>query len=68
MIEVTERRGRRRKQLMNDFKGKAEYLKEEKVDRTPWRTSSRRGVGPVVGKTTELIMSIYINTHSFIII
>jgi hypothetical protein len=58
MVEVTERRGRRRKQLRNDFKGKREYLKEETLDGTQWRTGSRRGVGPVVGQTTELITNI----------
>jgi hypothetical protein len=51
-MEVAERRGRRRKQLLNDFKGKKEYLKKETLDRTPWRIRSTRGVGPVVGQTT----------------
>jgi hypothetical protein len=34
-IEVTQRRGRRRKQLLDDFKGKRGYckLKEEALDR-----------------------------------
>jgi hypothetical protein len=63
MIEVTERRGRRRKQLLNDFKGNRESLKEETVDRTPWRTRRRRGAGLVEGKIAELIMNIHtINT------
>ena len=60
MTEVTEIRGRKCKQLLNDFKGKREYLKEETLDRIPWGTRSRRGAGPVVGDTTELIMNIYI--------
>ena len=36
----TERRKRRRKQLLNDFKEKRVYwiLKEEALDRTMWRT------------------------------
>jgi hypothetical protein len=36
--EVTERRGRRRKQVLDYLKGKTEYckLKEEALDRNPW--------------------------------
>jgi hypothetical protein len=39
-IEMTGRRGRRRKQLLDDLKGKKSYwkLKEEALDRTLWRT------------------------------
>jgi hypothetical protein len=53
-IEVTGRRGRRRKQLLNDLKDKREYwkLKEEALDRTLWRTRFGRSYGPVVRQTT----------------
>jgi hypothetical protein len=49
-IEMTERRGRRRKQLLDDLKEKRRYwkLKEEALDRTLWRTRLGRGCGPVV--------------------
>jgi hypothetical protein len=54
-IEVTGRRGRRRKQLIKDLKEKREYwkLKEEALDSTLWRTRFGRGCGPVVRETTE---------------
>jgi hypothetical protein len=54
-IETTGRRGRRRKQLMDDFEEKRRYckLKEETLDRTLWRTRFGRGYGPVVRQTTE---------------
>jgi hypothetical protein len=49
-IEVTGRRGRRRKHLLDDFKEKIAYceLKEEALDRTLWRTRFGRGYGPVI--------------------
>jgi hypothetical protein len=48
--EVTIRRGRRRKQLLNDLKETTRYckLKEEALDRTLWRTRFGRGYGPVI--------------------
>jgi hypothetical protein len=51
MIEMIERRGRRRKQLQDDLKETAGYckLKEEALDRTLWRTRFGRGYEPVVG-------------------
>jgi predicted AlkP superfamily pyrophosphatase or phosphodiesterase len=54
-IEVTGRRGRRRKQLLDDFKEKRRYwkLKEEALDRTVWRTRFGRGYGPVVRQTMQ---------------
>jgi hypothetical protein len=54
-IEMTGRRGRRRKQLLDDLKEKRRYwkLKEEELDRTLWRTRFGRGYGPVVRQTTE---------------
>jgi hypothetical protein len=53
-IETTGRRGRRRKQLLDDLKEKKRYwkLKEEALDRTVWRTRFGRGYGPVVRQTT----------------
>jgi hypothetical protein len=47
---MMERRGRRRKQLVDDLKEKRRYwkLKEEALDRTLWRTRFVRGYGPVV--------------------
>jgi hypothetical protein len=54
-IEVTERRGRRRKQLLDDVKEKRTYwkLKEEALDRSVWRTRCGRCYGPVVRQTAE---------------
>jgi len=52
-IEVTQRRGRRRKQLRDGFKGKRGYckLKEETLDRAVWRSFFGRGDGPLVRMT-----------------
>ena len=49
-IEVTRRRGRRRKNLLDDLKDSRIYcqLKEEALDRTMWRNRFGRGFGPVV--------------------
>ena len=49
-IEVTRRRGRRRKKLLEDLKDRRGYgqLKEEALDRTMWRNHFGRGFGPVV--------------------
>jgi hypothetical protein len=49
-IEVTEKRGKRRKHLLDDLKEKTGYWKskEEALDRTVWRTRFGRGYGPVV--------------------
>jgi hypothetical protein len=54
-IEMTGRRGRRRKQLLDDVKENRKYwkLKEEALDRTLWRSRFGRGYGPVVTQTTE---------------
>jgi hypothetical protein len=52
-IEVTGRRGRRRKKLTDDLKEKREYwkLKEKALDRIVWRIRFGRGYGPVVRQT-----------------
>jgi len=52
---VIGRRGRKRKQLLDDLKEKNGYwmLKEEALDRTVWRTHFGSGNGPVVRPTRE---------------
>ena len=54
-IEVTRKRGRRRKKLLDDLKDRRGYyhLKEEALDRTMWRNRFVRGAGPVVRQFTE---------------
>ena len=54
-IEVTGRRGRRRRKLLDDLKERRGYshLKEEALDRTVWRARFGRGFEPVVRQTTE---------------
>jgi hypothetical protein len=54
-IEMTGRRGRRRKQLLDDLMEKRRYwkLKKETLARTLWRTRFGRGYGPVVRQTAE---------------
>jgi len=54
-IEVTRRRGRRCKKLLDDLKERRGYshLKEEALDRSVWRAGFGRGFGPVVRQTTE---------------
>jgi hypothetical protein len=48
--EVTRRRGRRRKKLLDDLGDRTGYshLKEEALDRIKWRNRFGRGCGPVV--------------------
>jgi hypothetical protein len=50
MIEVTGRRERRRRQVLDDLQEMRGYwkLKEEALDATVWRTRCGRGYGPVV--------------------
>jgi len=54
-IEIKERQGRRRKQLLDDLKEKKGYcrLKDEALDRTLWRNGFGRGHGPVVRQTVD---------------
>jgi hypothetical protein len=49
-VEVTRRRGRRLKKLLDDLKERRGYseLEEEALDRTMWRNRFGRGFGPVV--------------------
>jgi hypothetical protein len=53
-IEVTGRRGRRRRKLLGDLKERRGYshLMEEALDRTMWRARFGRGFGPVVRHTS----------------
>jgi hypothetical protein len=54
-IEVTGRRERRRRKLLDYLKERREYshLKEEAVDSTRWRARFRRGFVPVVRQTAK---------------
>ena len=49
-IDMTRRRGRRCKKLLDDLKDRRRYcqLKEEALDRTMWRNRFGRAFGPVV--------------------
>ena len=60
-MEVTRRRWRRRKKLLDDLKDRRGYphLKEEALDRTMWRNRFGRGFGPVVRQNTEWMISYY---------
>jgi len=53
--EVTGRRGRKRRKLLDNLKERRGYsqLKEEALDRTMWRALFRRVFGPVVRQTTK---------------
>ena len=53
-IEVTGRRGRRRRKLLDDLKERTGYchLKEEALDRK-WTVRFGRGFGPVVRQTAK---------------
>jgi len=53
-IEVTGRRRRRHRKLLDDLKERRGYCHfEEALDRTMWRARFGRGFGPVVRQTTE---------------
>jgi hypothetical protein len=54
-VEVTGRRGRRRRKLLDDLKEGRGYShpKEEALDRTMWRARFGRGCGPVVRQTAK---------------
>jgi hypothetical protein len=53
--EMKGRAGRRRKQLLDDLKGKKRYwkLKEEALDRTLWRTRFGGVYKPFIRQNTE---------------
>jgi hypothetical protein len=52
-MDVTERQGIRRKQLLDDLKEKRGYwkFKEEALGPTVWRIPFGRGYGPVTRQT-----------------
>jgi len=54
-MEMTGRRGRRRRKLLDELKERRGYcqLKEEALDRTVWRAGFGRGFGPVVRQTAK---------------
>jgi hypothetical protein len=54
-IEVTGRRGRRRRKLLDDLKERRGYshLKEEALESTMWSARFGRGFGPVVRQTSK---------------
>ena len=54
-VEVTRRRERRRKKLLDDLKDRRGYshLKAEALDRTKWRNLFGGGFGPFVRQNTE---------------
>jgi len=54
-IEVTGRRGRKCRKLLDDLKERRGYshLKEEVLDRTAWTARFERGFGPVVRQTAK---------------
>jgi len=54
-IEVTGRRGRRCRKLLDGLKERRGYshLKEEALDRIMWRARFGRGFGPVIRQTTK---------------
>jgi hypothetical protein len=51
-IEVTGRRGRKCRKLLDDLKERRGYslLKEEALDCTMWRARFGRGFAPVIGR------------------
>jgi hypothetical protein len=63
-IEVTGRRGRRRKQLLDDLGDRRGYchLKEEALDCIKWRNHFGRGCGPVVWQITDEMNDITANS------
>jgi hypothetical protein len=54
-IEVTVRRGRRRRKLLHDLKKRRGYshLKVEALNRTIWSARFGKGFGPVVRQITK---------------
>jgi hypothetical protein len=54
-IELTGRRGRKHRKLLDDLKERRQYshLKDEALDRTTWRAGFGRGFGLVVRQTDK---------------
>ena len=65
-MEVTRRRGRRRRKLLDNLKDRRGYshLKEEALDRSMWRNRFGGGFGPVVRQNTEWINEVKWNKVS----
>jgi len=64
-IEVTGRRGRRRRKLLVDLQQRIGYshLKEEALARTMWRARFGRGFGPVVRQITKRMNLHYVQVN-----
>ena len=62
VIEVTGRRGRKRRMLLDDLKEGGGYchLKGESLGRTVWRARFGRGFAPVIRQTTKWKNGYYI--------
>jgi hypothetical protein len=60
-IEVTGRRERWRRKLLDDLKERREYsyLKDEALDRTMWRARFGRGFGPDLSQTANWMTEYY---------
>jgi hypothetical protein len=56
-IEVTGRRGRRRRKLLDDLKERRgySYPMDESLNRTMWRARFGRGFGPVVRRNAKWV-------------
>jgi hypothetical protein len=54
-MEITRRRGRRRRKLLDDLRERRGYLhlNEEALDRTVWRNRFRGGFGPVARRSAN---------------
>jgi hypothetical protein len=54
-VEVTRRRGRRHRKVLDDLKDRKGYshLKEEDLDKTTWRNRFGGGFEPVVRQNNE---------------
>jgi len=66
-IEVTGRRGRRRRKLLDDLKERRGYsqLKEEALDLTMWRALFGRCFGPVVKQTTKWVKDLMLTAFNW---
>jgi hypothetical protein len=58
-IDMTGRRGRRRRKLLDDLKERRGYShsKEEALDRTMWTAGFGRGFGPILRQVQSLLQS-----------
>jgi len=69
-IEVTERRGRRRRKLLDDLMERRRYshLKVEALDRTMWRAGFGRDFGPVERQTAKLMNTTCTERKNYVIL